>query len=290
MPHLFGATAFREASLPVATAVWLAERPIAWVYRRSEFQAISESTRDELAARGVDPARIRVIYPGVDADWFCPDEKAARADVPTFLYVGRLKRYKGIEFALRAMHTLRDTIPNAVLQIAGDGDDRERERARGPGGCAPLGASMVVLGDGRCCGCGGGPCPRYGRARDMDRARVAPHAVGLRIRPRAPGTRQLRFGGASSRTRIGQRFPVLGRVSIVSSVDAPSTARRLAAIVVLDVVGYSRMMAEDDDGTYAAFVAHRNAIDPILLNHGCRIVKGTADARRGGPSHGSRRG
>ncbi len=126
VPHLFGATAFREASLPVATAVWLAERPIAWVYRRSEFQAISESTRDELAARGVDPARIRVIHPGVDADWFCPDEKAARADVPTFLYVGRLKRYKGVEFALRAMHVLRDTIPNAVLQIAGDGDDRER--------------------------------------------------------------------------------------------------------------------------------------------------------------------
>ena len=63
----------------------------------------------------------------------------------------------------------------------------------------------------------------------------------------------------------------------MSSVDAPSTARRLAAIVVLDVVGYSRMMAEDEDGTYAAFVAHRNAIDPILLNHGCRIVKGTGD-------------
>ena len=63
----------------------------------------------------------------------------------------------------------------------------------------------------------------------------------------------------------------------MSSVDAPFTARRLAAIVVLDVVGYSRMMAEDEDGTYAAFVAHRNAIDPILLNHGCRIVKGTGD-------------
>lgn len=126
VPHLFGATAFREASLPVATAVWLAERPIAWVYRRSAFHAISESTRDELVGRGVDSARIRVIHPGVDADWFCPDEQAVRADVPTFLYVGRLKRYKGIEFALRALQILRETIPEAVLHIAGDGDDRER--------------------------------------------------------------------------------------------------------------------------------------------------------------------
>ena len=53
--------------------------------------------------------------------------------------------------------------------------------------------------------------------------------------------------------------------------------RRLAAIAVIDVVGYSTMMAEDEEGTHAAFKAHRNDIDPILLNHGCRIVKGTGD-------------
>ena len=63
----------------------------------------------------------------------------------------------------------------------------------------------------------------------------------------------------------------------MTSTDTPSTVRRLAAIAVLDVVGYSRMMAEDEEATYAAFVAHRNAIDPVLLNHGCRIVKGTGD-------------
>lgn len=55
------------------------------------------------------------------------------------------------------------------------------------------------------------------------------------------------------------------------------TNRRLAAIAVLDVVGYSAMMAEDEDGTHAALIAHRRDIDPILLNHGCRIVKSTGD-------------
>ena len=53
--------------------------------------------------------------------------------------------------------------------------------------------------------------------------------------------------------------------------------RRLAAIGVLDVVGYSSMMAEDEEGTLATLRAHRNALDPILLNHGGRIVKGTGD-------------
>jgi adenylate cyclase len=55
------------------------------------------------------------------------------------------------------------------------------------------------------------------------------------------------------------------------------TSRRLAAIAVLDVVGYSAMMAEDEEGTHAALKAHRRDIDPILLNHGCRIVKSTGD-------------
>ncbi len=55
------------------------------------------------------------------------------------------------------------------------------------------------------------------------------------------------------------------------------TSRRLAAIAVVDVVGYSRMMAEDEAGTHAAMKAHRNELDPVFLNHGGRIVKGTGD-------------
>ncbi|MFZ0015502.1 MAG: adenylate/guanylate cyclase domain-containing protein, partial [Acidimicrobiia bacterium] len=53
--------------------------------------------------------------------------------------------------------------------------------------------------------------------------------------------------------------------------------RRLAAVAVLDVVGYSRMMSEDEDGTLAVLQAHRNVLDPVLVNHGARIVKGTGD-------------
>jgi adenylate cyclase len=53
--------------------------------------------------------------------------------------------------------------------------------------------------------------------------------------------------------------------------------RRLAAIAVLDVVGYSTMMSRDEDGTLATLQAHRNELDPVLRNHGGRIVKGTGD-------------
>src|SRR5579871_305314 len=53
--------------------------------------------------------------------------------------------------------------------------------------------------------------------------------------------------------------------------------RRLAAIVCADVAGYSRMMGTDEEGTHAAFKAHRSAIYPFILNHGGRLVKNTGD-------------
>jgi adenylate cyclase len=53
------------------------------------------------------------------------------------------------------------------------------------------------------------------------------------------------------------------------------TQRRLAAIVAIDVAGYSRLMGADEDGTLAALKAHREAVSPIVRDHGGRIV-GTA--------------
>ena len=53
--------------------------------------------------------------------------------------------------------------------------------------------------------------------------------------------------------------------------------RRLAAILASDIVGYSRLMSEDESGTLASLKAHRNATDPLILSHGGRIVKSTGD-------------
>ena len=54
--------------------------------------------------------------------------------------------------------------------------------------------------------------------------------------------------------------------------------RRLAAILAVDVAGYSRLMGEDEEGTLAAMRAVRREIgDPKIREHRGRIVKTTGD-------------
>ena len=126
--HLFGTTAFREASAPFAAATWLLERPIPLVYRGLPTEAVSESTRDDLVARGLRGQDIRVIHNGVDVDFFRPDPAVSRFDEPTFLSVGRLRKYKRIDHAIEAVARLKSRSRMVRLLIAGKGDDESRLR------------------------------------------------------------------------------------------------------------------------------------------------------------------
>lgn len=127
--HLFGTTAFREAAFPLAAATWLLERPLARVYRGLPVEAISESTAEDLVRRGLRAQDIRVIHPGVDLDFFTPDPSEGRLEEPTFLYLGRLKRYKGVDLILRAIANLANEGVPARLIVAGRGEYLEALRS-----------------------------------------------------------------------------------------------------------------------------------------------------------------
>jgi glycosyltransferase involved in cell wall biosynthesis len=138
--HLFGRTAFQEASFPLAAATWLLERPLARSYRGVPTQAVSRSTAEDLARRGFDPAAVAVIPNGVDLDFYAPDPAVSRFPRPTLLYLGRLKRYKRIDLVLRATARLvAQGVPVRVV-VAGQGDHApELRRLR-----AELGLEEVV--------------------------------------------------------------------------------------------------------------------------------------------------
>jgi class 3 adenylate cyclase/pimeloyl-ACP methyl ester carboxylesterase len=59
--------------------------------------------------------------------------------------------------------------------------------------------------------------------------------------------------------------------------DTMGETRKLAAIMAVDVVGYSRLMGEDEAGTAKAVREHRKAVAPIVAGLGGRVVKTMGD-------------
>ena len=57
-----------------------------------------------------------------------------------------------------------------------------------------------------------------------------------------------------------------------------TATRRLTAILAADVVGYSRLMGADEEGTHERLKAHlRELVNPKIKEHSGRIVKNTGD-------------
>jgi class 3 adenylate cyclase len=88
--------------------------------------------------------------------------------------------------------------------------------------------------------------------------------------------------------RDSGRLDLLARVAAGFGVDLvkpnrPSArdmppVRRLTAILAADVVGYSRLMGADEEGTHERLKAHlRELIDPKIGEHRGRVVKNTGD-------------
>src|SRR6266516_4754043 len=63
-----------------------------------------------------------------------------------------------------------------------------------------------------------------------------------------------------------------------TSVSRGAVTRKLAAILIADVVGFSRHMERDDAGTFARLREIRERIvDPKIAEHGGRVVKTAGD-------------
>jgi class 3 adenylate cyclase len=88
-----------------------------------------------------------------------------------------------------------------------------------------------------------------------------------------------RLSGAKRQHSIRRESPsghIRDRVIEVRDDAMPET-RKLAAILAADVVGYSRLMGEDEAGTARAVSQRREAAVPIVASKGGRVVKTTGD-------------
>ena len=67
---------------------------------------------------------------------------------------------------------------------------------------------------------------------------------------------------------------IRGREALTGHMAEERINRKLAAILAADVVGYSRLMASDEEGTLAALKWHRQTVfEPAVAAHRGRIVK-----------------
>ncbi|MBN2226581.1 MAG: glycosyltransferase family 4 protein [candidate division Zixibacteria bacterium] len=122
IPHLFSTSVFKEINFALGLYIYLCELPMVSVYRGRKFNVISESTRDDIAHRGVPREDISVIHCGIDGGLYYYDEHVAKDDDPTVLYLGRIKKYKSVDHLVVAFKRVLDDIPEARLKIVGTGD------------------------------------------------------------------------------------------------------------------------------------------------------------------------
>ena len=128
--------------------------------------------------------------------------------------------------------------------------------------------------------------PRSGRSSraPCDAHLTPPHAgnAELRLMPRSA------ISVASGDAYLGndKRLSILLMFCRAATIEKAVTQealrarveRRMAAIMAADVVGYSRLMGADEEGTLARLKAHRRElVDPKIKQHRGRIVKTTGD-------------
>jgi glycosyltransferase involved in cell wall biosynthesis len=126
--HFFGSSIWKETNPLFALYVGMGEWIVRHTYRSVPFCAVSESTAEELVANGFPAAQVRIIHNAVDHGIYKPSEAVRR--VPgRIVYLGRVKKYKGIDYLVRALPEVRREIPHAHLVVVGRGDDLPRLRA-----------------------------------------------------------------------------------------------------------------------------------------------------------------
>jgi glycosyltransferase involved in cell wall biosynthesis len=121
--------------LLIAAARWLEQT----AYRRSTaIVALAPAMKDDIVARGTDPAKVTVIPNGCDNDVFAPampgehgprQELPWLADRPLILYPGSVGRVNGVQYMVHAAAHALKTASEARFVIIGSGGEWDRIRA-----------------------------------------------------------------------------------------------------------------------------------------------------------------
>jgi glycosyltransferase involved in cell wall biosynthesis len=102
-------------------------------YKNIKFMTVSDSTKKSLMQKNISEENITVVLNGISTNF--PKVFRAKEKVPTFIFVSRVVKMKGIEEVIRAFFYISRELKDANLWIVGKGDkayveqlkDRTRE-------------------------------------------------------------------------------------------------------------------------------------------------------------------
>ncbi len=101
-------------------AAFLEAKAMPFVYRNKVVVTVSESSKKEILGLGfTKEEKIEVIYNGVDSTFLPNMPKALK---PSFVYLGRLRKYKNIDVAIKAFALVVKDHAQAKLSIVGSGE------------------------------------------------------------------------------------------------------------------------------------------------------------------------
>ena len=100
------------------------ETPMLKIYKRDNTIALSKSTKDDLVAVGFNKKKIHIISIGIDFEPWTQEQFYTKESNPTFVYVGRYAKYKGIDVAIDAFGKLKEEYPYAKMWLLGKKDQQ----------------------------------------------------------------------------------------------------------------------------------------------------------------------
>lgn len=85
---------------------------------------VSESTKKDLIDLGFQEEKIFLVYNGLSEKLFDHYKRYPKEDIPTYIYVGRYAKYKGINIAVEAVGKLKQQGFDSRLWIVGKKDEQ----------------------------------------------------------------------------------------------------------------------------------------------------------------------
>jgi glycosyltransferase involved in cell wall biosynthesis len=120
--HFFGKSIFKEAGILQGSYVYFSEYLVNFIYKKTQFAVVSESTKDEFIERGFNPMNFEIIYNAINQQQFPFKHNQTEKDTFRIAYFGRLKKYKSVEQLFYAFARFYKEHKNSKLEIIGKGD------------------------------------------------------------------------------------------------------------------------------------------------------------------------